>query len=220
MFDGILSKYESPRQHELVLEFYPYAHLKHTLYSRNGQYRFRVSDIMLDAPREALRAVAHILFSEIENVSCPAYYRETYEEYTRSPEVEEKMESVRKERGFRRVFHPRGKHHDLRESFDRVNRMMFAGQLELPRLTWTQSRVRGELGSYDSTFDLIAISRRMDARRVPQYVLDAVMYHEVLHRLLPMPMRGKRRVVHTEEFNRRERRFPHYKRAVAWLKNF
>jgi hypothetical protein len=44
-----------------------------------------------------------------------------------------------------------------------------------------------------------------------------VLYHEMLHSVVPDEVlsQGRRRV-HTEEFNRRERQFPGYRRARRW----
>jgi hypothetical protein len=47
--------------------------------------------------------------------------------------------------------------------------------------------------------------------------LRYVLYHEMLHSVVPdETMRGGRRRVHTDEFNRRERQFPGYRRARRW----
>jgi hypothetical protein len=46
--------------------------------------------------------------------------------------------------------------------------------------------------------------------------LQYILYHEMLHSVVPDEMVGGRRRVHTEEFNRRERQFPRYGRARRW----
>jgi hypothetical protein len=52
---------------------------------------------------------------------------------------------------------------------------------------------------------------------VPPWFLRYVLYHEMLHSVVPdKPLPGGRRRVHTEEFNRRERQFPSYLRARRW----
>jgi hypothetical protein len=44
-----------------------------------------------------------------------------------------------------------------------------------------------------------------------------VLYHEMLHSVVPdETLSRNRRRVHTEEFNRRERKFPGYRRARRW----
>src|SRR5256885_13374915 len=46
---------------------------------------------------------------------------------------------------------------------------------------------------------------------------DLVLYHEMLHSVVPDKLlRNGRRRVHTEEFNRRERQFRRYHRARRW----
>ena len=63
----------------------------------------------------------------------------------------------------------------------------------------------------------------LDARNVPRYYVEFVLYHEMLHAWMHKAGReedrgnGKgRRLVHTPEFNRRERMFRDYARAAAW----
>ena len=52
---------------------------------------------------------------------------------------------------------------------------------------------------------------------VPKWFLEYVLYHEMLHSVVPeeTDSAGRRRV-HTEEFNRREQAFPRYRRARQW----
>jgi hypothetical protein len=57
----------------------------------------------------------------------------------------------------------------------------------------------------------------LDQPFVPGWFLRYVLYHEMLHSVVPDKVlsQGRRRV-HTEEFNRRERQFPGYRRARRW----
>ncbi len=54
-------------------------------------------------------------------------------------------------------------------------------------------------------------------KHVPRYVVESVVYHEVLHATLPPVMKNERRRIHTPEFRRRERLFPNYQRAERWI---
>ena len=64
---------------------------------------------------------------------------------------------------------------------------------------------------------VIRINRALNQPFVPLWFLQYVLYHEMLHSIVPdeIVSRGRRRV-HTEEFNRRERQFPGYRRARHW----
>jgi len=113
----------------------------------------------------------------------------------------------------------RGRHHDLEEVFKRVNEEYFGGRLERPFLTWSGAMTRRRLGHYVPTRDTVVISLTLDDPAVPPYVIDFVMYHELLHKKLGVRVARGRRYVHTPEFRRAEREFRHYREAEDYLKN-
>jgi hypothetical protein len=64
---------------------------------------------------------------------------------------------------------------------------------------------------------VIRINPALDQPFVPPWFLRYVLYHEMLHSVVPdETLSRNRRRVHTEEFNRREREFRHYRRARRW----
>lgn len=217
LFTAILARYESPRRHGLDVEFYPYVSLKHTIRLKNGRYLLRISDLMIGSPPDALEAVAHIMFSKVTGRACPPPFEEAYSLYANSPRALRKLERAARERGWRFVYGSRGDCRNLDASFERVNQRYFRGRIRRPDLTWTRTRSRSRLGLYDGTFNVLAISRRLDSRRVPLYVLDYVVYHEMLHMVYPIEIRDGRRHVHTRGFLEAERRYEHYDRAMKWL---
>jgi hypothetical protein len=64
---------------------------------------------------------------------------------------------------------------------------------------------------------VIRIHPLLDQPFVPRWFLEYVLYHEMLHSVVPeeTDAAGRRRV-HTEEFYRREKAFPRYRRARRW----
>ncbi|RMH19470.1 MAG: hypothetical protein D6696_10485 [Acidobacteria bacterium] len=116
---------------------------------------------------------------------------------------------------------PVGAYHHLEPIRDDVNRSFFGGRLEVG-ITWGRrpSRRRGtsiQLGSYDPRANVVRVHRALDRPEVPRYVIAAVVHHEMLHAVLPPRRRGGRRQLHGPEFRRRERAFPDFERAEAWL---
>lgn len=111
----------------------------------------------------------------------------------------------------------RGKHYDLERLFHRLNQQYFDGQLRRPALTWSQRRTRRTFGHYDAAHHTIVISRTLDDARVPQFVVEYVLYHEMLHIKHGVTHVNGRRCVHTPAFQEDERHFAGYDEASAWL---
>jgi len=110
-----------------------------------------------------------------------------------------------------------GRHHSLTAAFDRVNRDYFSGTLPCPGLTWRRMRATRKLGQYDALRDLITLNAALDAPSVPEYVIDYVLYHELLHKTLGTQRVNGRRRVHTPEFRKAERQFRHFKEARTFI---
>jgi predicted SprT family Zn-dependent metalloprotease len=62
------------------------------------------------------------------------------------------------------------------------------------------------------------ISIVLDSRQTPQYVIDHVMHHELLHKALGVWVVNGRRMAHTAEFKALEREFEGFQRAQEHLK--
>ena len=87
-----------------------------------------------------------------------------------------------------------------------------------PRMSWSQTKSRRILGHYDPAHNAIIISRIFDHPAMPVYVLEYIVYHEMLHLKHPVRLRGSRRCVHSAEFQAEEKLFPHMADANAFLK--
>jgi len=218
LLEHILSEFEHPRKHRLRAEYYPYASLKHTIRLDRRTYVLRLSDLLIGEPRGLTLAAAYIMFARITGKPCPPRIEKLYDSFTKTPHARRKIDFAARTRGWKFVTGTRGKHRDLDERFDRLNREYFQGQLRRPRLTWSVGRSRRHLGQYDETFDCIAMNRKLDSKWVPLYVLDYVLFHEMLHMVHPARIgKNGRRLVHTKEFKKAERRFKDYDRAIRWL---
>ena len=121
----------------------------------------------------------------------------------------------------------KGEFYDLGKIYKGLNDEYFQGALN-PDITWgARRRVRARqrtLGSFTASANLIRINPVLDAKRVPRYYLEFVVYHEMLHAAIFMETskvgqsgtNGKRRIVHSPEFKRREREFKNYAQAIKW----
>ena len=112
----------------------------------------------------------------------------------------------------------RGGAHDLNEVFERINTVYFQGEIKRPKLFWSKSLTRRKFGHYDWVGDAVMISRTLDDFNVPAYVVEFVMYHELLHKTMGLRWSGQRQYAHTAEFYREEKRFAHHAAAEAAIK--
>jgi hypothetical protein len=115
---------------------------------------------------------------------------------------------------------PRGRVHDLEAIYRRLNAEQFEDRVEA-RITWGPNRGGPrrrtiKTGVYVQDARLIRIHPALDRPEVPEYYVAAVVFHEMLHQVVPAVERNGRRVVHGAEFRRRERAYPEHARARAW----
>ena len=115
-----------------------------------------------------------------------------------------------------------GRYFDLRAIFDQLNARYFRNRLRNYRVVWGRRRKQRPkeyfiFGSIQEEDRIIRINPSLDQPWVPLWFLKYVLYHEMLHSVVPdEKLRNGRRRVHTEEFNRRERQFRGYHRARRW----
>ncbi len=116
----------------------------------------------------------------------------------------------------------RGKHHDLYGLFEDLNDRYFDNDVNA-LVTWGLRTTRPgtkratiKLGSYNYQDRLIRIHPVLDRRWVPRYFVAYVLFHEMLHHVMPATRGSGRRKLHPPEFREREATFRHHERALAW----
>ncbi len=205
----------------VIIEFYPYAGIKATLrYGSPSRSTIiaRISDVLEEAPLAVHNALAYILVARLLGKKPPLHHERVYRLWTNSETAKRLHARARRERGRRERHEPQGKHKNLEESFERVNKKYFHGAIEMPVLKWSPRRTRRKLGHYDPTKNVIMISKSLDDQRVPDFVLDYVMYHEMLH-MVEKGSKGRyKRRVHTREFRDKEKEFEEHEEAEDWLR--
>ena len=119
-------------------------------------------------------------------------------------------------------FFHEGEYFDLKALFKKVNAEYFGNALKGYAITWGRKRKDPPkeyfiFGTIQEEDKVIRIHPRLDAPFVPTWFLEYVIYHEMLHAVVPEEVdRGGRRRIHTSEFCRRERQFHCYARARRW----
>jgi hypothetical protein len=201
----------------IELRFYPYAGLRHTIRSRSGRVYVRLSDICKDAPPDVLRALAWILVSRLLGKKAPAIHERVYRDYSLTPGVMRASDLARRGRGRKHFSTAQGEVYDLEKMFAKLNRRFFNSEIAKPAITWSQRRTRSILGHHDHIYDSITISKTLDSEDVPEWFVEYILYHEMLHIKHPARLINGRRYYHTSAFRQDERRFPYYEQSQKWL---
>ena len=203
----------------VTIEYFPFAGLNHTAQFRENHLKVRVSDLFVDAPRPVIHALALILLAKLYRRKLASEVHATYRGFILTADIQERARIARCSRGRTRSGRgPSGRYVDLDACFDRLNGRYFGGRLSKPRITWSERRSRRTLGRYDATRHCIYISRVFDTPGLPPFVVDYVMFHEMLHVKHQSCIRGCRILVHTPEFRADEKSFSDYQNARQWLK--
>ena len=181
-------------------------------------FELRIHHSFIEAPAEVLEAVA--VFVESKRGSDRArealvLIREHFSDHRTAA------------RRRRLVLRPEGVAFDLREVLADLNERYFEGRLSVA-ITWGKSNTGTspcrhrrtstlQLGSYSYEDRLIRVHRVLDDPEIPRYVVEAVVYHELLHADMPPEVVNGRRHFHTPEFRRRERLYRNLTRAERWI---
>jgi len=204
---------------EFRVEYRPFASLRSTVHLSGNRAIVHLADVLAGASPLVNEAVAEILLAQLFRRRPSREARACYLAYVYSPAVRHRIDEARRRRGRKRLLPARGRHYDLEEIFDRLNRRFFAGQLARPRLGWSTQRARSILGHYDSAHGAIIISRWFDSAEAPRFLVEYLVFHEMLHIKFPVERDGHRRVVHSRAFRESEKKFPRYDQARRRLRS-
>lgn len=183
---------------------------------KRDRARLSMHKMFLDAPEQVISAIAHYVRGTRSNRSgqnlvLRGFIQKNLTQLDYSHTVDKQ-----------KLVH-QGKVYDLSEIYDRLNKQYFGNKLKL-QITWyglwkKKNRCRVIFGQYFDALKLVKIHRRLDDPFFPDYFVDFVVYHEMLHSVVPgyVDERGLFRS-HGEEFKEREREFEFYEEAMAWEK--
>ena len=202
---------------EIEVAFYPYVGINHTIRLRNGKIYVRLAEICRDAPLAAQRALAFILVAKLLRKKVPPLAEEIYQSFVKSREMQSKAADNRRAKGRKIITSPRGEAYDLEEIFALINQTYFQNSIEKPTLSWSARKTYRILGHHDSAHRTIIISKSLDDAKIPRYVVEYVVFHEMLHIFHPTMYRDGRRYNHTPQFRRDEKKFAYFSEAEYWI---
>jgi len=179
---------------------------------RGGILRARLHMMFLDAPAAVQEAlVRYIVRGDREASQIVGRY------------IDANGHRIRAMRPVLTPLVTKGQHHDLLKLFHDVNSKYFGGTVDA-LISWGRAsphkrrRATIKLGSYSAVERLIRIHPNLDRSWVPRYFIQFIIYHEMLHHVMPASRGAGRALLHPPEFRRREEQFRHYERAIAWEK--
>lgn len=177
-----------------------------------GTLRVRLHMMFLDAPERVKEALVRYIAKGDRDAS------QVVGDY-----IESNSFRIRAERPITQPLHTAGQVHDLQAILNRIDQRYFGGALGDVQVTWGRktaprgsSRTSIKLGTYSATERLVRIHPVLDQRWVPRYFLSYIVFHELLHHVVPPVKVGRFTLMHPPEFSRRERCYPHYLRAIEW----
>jgi hypothetical protein len=173
----------------------------------------RFSDLLARAPLAVLESAAALLLSRIYRRRTPRALVTAYHEYAKSHKTRQRVQQMRSGRVRPPSLNPAGEQFDLSRMFDELNARFFGEGLPKPHLGWSTRGWRRQFGSFDPGPNQILLNRRMDRPEIPRYVVEYVLYHEMLHVKHPTRKSGCSLVSHSPEFRAEEKLFPEFKRA-------
>lgn len=202
---------------EIEVRFYPYIGINHTIRLRGGKIYVRIAELCRELPLAGQKALAYILVAKLLRKKVPPQAREIYSNLIKTEEIREQARANKKTRGRKIITSAKGEVYDLDEIFDDINEIYFRDAISKPVLSWSSGATYRILGHHDSTHETIIISKSLDDRKVPRYVVEYVVFHEMLHIFHPVEIRNGRRIVHSPQFKRNERTFQYFEQAENWI---
>ena len=202
----------------IEVRFRQYARMRSKLVpAHSGSIRADLSDLLVDAPADALDSLAVTLLARFYRKPVRDGARERFDQWASRPEIVTRRLHIQQARGRKQMLPPRGDEYDLDELFADLNERFFDGALRKPALGWSLQSSRRRMGHYDLAHETIVVNRALDRPNVPQLAVEFVLYHEMLHVKHPAETCRGRYRVHTEAFRADERRFPRIEEAKRML---
>ena len=179
----------------------------------DGTLDLRLNWMFLGAPEPILEAlVDYVVYGDVES-------GKTLQEYILANEY--------RKRAWKRVpqesLRVQGEVYNLSDVLSDVSNRYFKGEVGDINITWgRRTKPRNgrrrtiKLGSYSPEEHLIRLHPVLDSSWVPYYFISYVVYHELLHHILPDEVEGGRFLAHSPTFKAHEREFKYYDQALKW----
>jgi len=208
------------RDAAIEASFYPYVGLTHTIRRKKSKWVIRISDHCRNAPDPVLEAVVMILGCKVMRRKPRQEWVRAYDDFRKEPRVADVVRQRRLRKGRKILRTQAGRYYSPRDIYTEINGRHFNNQVEIGAIGWGPRESWRRLGHYDPVHHTITLSPVLDSPRVPQYVVQYIVFHEMLHTLFQETSSGRPWKHHPPEFRRAERAYPDYSKARIFLKGF
>ncbi len=202
---------------DIEVRFYPYIGINHTIRVRNSRIFVRLAELSESAPLETHKALAFILVGKLLRKKIQPQAAKIYRDFVKTQEIQAKAAENKRARGRKIITSSKGENYDLEKIFHKLNLVYFQNSVSKPTLTWSAQKTYRILGHHDATHETIVISKSLDNKKVPKFVVEFVVFHEMLHIFHPTTHRDGRRYNHTAQFRRDEKKFAYFEEAESWI---
>lgn len=175
----------------------------------------RLHEAFLEAPQEVLAGLRKYLRTRRKSAWAPVAA------FAQVIEPEERVKPVD-------ALRKKGHVYDLGVIYRYINKKFFNGRVNCS-VGWGRQRSSSKrrrrsgrsirFGSWSPSSRTIRIHPLLDDERVPAVFIDYIMFHEMLHAVVPSHHSGGRRYDHPETFKRLERTFPDLSRMKQIAKH-
>lgn len=198
----------------LIIRISASSRLSHSIGIRAKMIRYQISLSSLVLPDEYFSVLTKILFCRLSKKPVQNSWKVKLTDYeNRFNRLHEKSFPHKPVK-----LDSRGEHYQLLHIFNKLNNLYFQNTLEVPHIGWSRQNNKYRLGSFHANQQKMLISRILDHPDVPQFVVEGIVYHEMLHMIHPIQSQNGRRIIHSRNFKNDERKFIHHVKLERWLK--
>ena len=215
LFSDLLDTIDHKKKYQVTAVFYQSKSIRHTIQLRRRHIQVKIAHSFRDTPEHILKILGLILYSKLFRFKIDAQTRRIYRQYVEDSILPNHSGQSRRPS---KNYKAQGNYYNLNHIFDDINRAYFQNQLKKPILGWSLNKSYTRLGFYAEDKNLLVISRIFDSSRVPDKVVEYMMYHEMLHIAIPSKVVNGRRRIHPQEFKRMDKAFPDYDVIQKWIK--
>lgn len=181
----------------------------------DGAVELRLQHIFLHSPSSVLDEIGHLLQGKKTSRAAIRAFIEG--------QLEERCDVAQSGSRSPNPATQKSVNHDIHDYAARLNRLYLQGR-STAEVRWGRSSTRRSSRSirfacYDPVRNVIIMNRKMDNPQIPDYFVEYVLFHEMLHEVLGIDTdQNGRRAIHTPLFKLMESTYPDYQKALTFEK--